>query len=117
MFSWILNFLVEFWNVSCMMAPWVLFGFLFGGIIAVLVPESFIKKHLGGRGIIAILKAALIGVPLPLCSCGVIPTAATLKRQGVGNGAVASFITSTPQIGFSSFIPAWQSDKSAYGNC
>lgn len=108
MFSWILNFLVEFWNVSCMMAPWVLFGFLFGGIIAVLVPESFIKKHLGGRGIIAILKAALIGVPLPLCSCGVIPTAATLKRQVVGNGAVASFITSTPQIGFSSFIPAWQ---------
>lgn len=107
-FSWIWNFLIEFWNISCLMAPWVLFGFLAGGIIAVLVPERFIQKHLGGRGFLAIVKASMIGVPLPLCSCGVIPMSATLKRQGASNGTVASFITSTPQIGFSSVIPAWQ---------
>ncbi|MDR0932313.1 MAG: permease [Victivallales bacterium] len=108
MFDIVENFLFEFWNISCLMAPWLLFGFLIGGVIAVFIPDAFIKKHLGGKGFAGIIKASLIGVPLPLCSCGVIPVAATLKRQGAGGGTIASFITSTPQIGFSSFIPAWQ---------
>lgn len=101
------DFLSEFWHISCLMAPWLLFGFLCGGIIAVFVPDSFIRRQLGGKGFAGIVKASLIGTPLPLCSCGVIPVAATLKRQGAGSGTVASFITSTPQIGFSSFLPAW----------
>lgn len=108
MLSFLKSFLWEFWNISCLMAPWLLFGFLIGGLIAVFISNSVIKKHLGGKGFTGILKASLIGVFLPLCSCGVIPVGATLKRQGASKGTVASFITSTPQIGFSSFIPAWQ---------
>jgi hypothetical protein len=112
MLDYIINFLVrfisEFWYISCLIAPWLLFGFFCGGLIAVFVPDSFIRKHLGGKGLGGIIKASLIGMPLPLCSCGVIPVAATLKRQGAGNGTIASFITSTPQISLSSFLPAWQ---------
>lgn len=108
MFEYIIEFFRQFWYISCLIAPWLLFGFLVGGIIAVFIPDSVVRKHLGGKGFMGVVKASLIGVPLPLCSCGVIPVAATLRRQGAGNGTVASFITSTPQIGFSSFLPAWQ---------
>lgn len=94
----------EFWNVLGQMAPYLLFGFLIAGILAVVIPEAWVEKHLGGHGFLPILKASLLGVPLPLCSCGVIPVAASLRKEGASPGATASFLISTPQTGVDSIM-------------
>jgi uncharacterized protein len=96
------KFLSEFWQVLGQMAPFLLFGFLVAGILKVLVPVSFVERHLGGRGLWQAVKAALVGVPLPLCSCSVIPVSAALRRSGAGKGATASFLLSAPQTGVDS---------------
>jgi uncharacterized membrane protein YraQ (UPF0718 family) len=94
----------EIWNVIASMSLYLLFGFLIAGILHVIMPVSFIEKHLAGKSIGASIKAALIGVPLPLCSCGVIPVSASLRKKGAGKGAVLSFLTSTPQTGVDSIL-------------
>ena len=69
------------------MAPYLLLGFLVAGILSVTVSPQKIKQHLGGHGLWPVLKATIFGIPLPLCSCGVIPVAASLKRYKASNGA------------------------------
>lgn len=93
--------------VSCMMAPWLLFGFLAAGVLSVFFSPNYIYKHMGKPGIKSILKAALFGVPLPICSCGVIPITVSLKKQGAGRGAAGSFLISTPQTGLDSFFATY----------
>jgi hypothetical protein len=66
---------------------------------------SVVERHLGGRGFWPVLKGALFGVPMPLCSCGVIPVAASLRRHGASRGATVAFLIATPQTGVDS-IPA-----------
>ncbi|HHN45969.1 MAG TPA: hypothetical protein ENN09_00880 [Planctomycetes bacterium] len=95
---------LHFWSVLGEMSPYLLLGFLVAGVLSVIIPESLVEKHLGGNGLLPILKASFFGVPLPLCSCGVIPVAASLKRSGAGPGAVASFLISTPQTGVDSIL-------------
>jgi uncharacterized protein len=90
------------WAVTAEMAPYLIFGFLMAGILSAVVTRSYVERHLGGRGWRPPLKAALVGVPLPLCSCGVIPVAASLRRHGASRGAVAAFLMSTPQTGVDS---------------
>lgn len=85
-------------------APWLIFGFFVAGLIHILIPTSLIKKWLSGEGFMPILRGSLIGVPLPLCSCSVIPVTRSLRASGASVGASASFLTSTPQIGIDSFI-------------
>lgn len=96
------NIGLDIWNMLCEMAPYLLFGFMIAGILSVLVSPETVKKHLGGRGFWPVFKAALIGVPLPLCSCGVIPVAASLRRHGSSKGATVAFLISTPQTGVDS---------------
>ncbi len=96
------QFLVEFWQILGEMSPYLLFGFLVAGILKVLIPVSYVERHLGGRGLWQSVKAALIGVPLPLCSCSVIPVSASLRRSGAGKGATTSFLLSAPQTGVDS---------------
>jgi uncharacterized protein len=84
------------------MAPYLLFGFLAAGVLSVCISPEFVQRHLGGRGFGPVLKAALFGVPLPLCSCGVIPVAASLRRHGASRAATTSFLLSTPQTGVDS---------------
>ncbi|MFP4053917.1 MAG: SO_0444 family Cu/Zn efflux transporter [Phycisphaerae bacterium] len=96
--------IVEFWDVLLEMAPYLLLGFAVAGILSVLVRPEWVEKHLGGRGIGAVAKASLFGVPLPLCSCGVIPVAASLRRHGAGKGATTAFLISTPQTGVDSVL-------------
>ncbi|MFW6162868.1 MAG: permease [Planctomycetota bacterium] len=91
--------LAGFWDTLVEMAPYLLFGFLVAGILSVLIPASLIERHLGGRGVLPSLKAAAFGVPLPLCSCGVIPVGASLRRHGATRGATTAFLISTPQTG------------------
>ncbi len=89
------------------MAPFLLFGFAMAGILHVVLPTPWVVRHLGGTGWRPIVKAALIGVPLPLCSCGVVPVALSLRRQGASRGAVAAFLMSTPQTGADSILVTW----------
>lgn len=83
-------------------APWLLFGFAVAGVIKALVPEDLMASQLGKPGIAATVKAALIGAPLPLCSCGVIPAAMGLRRGGASKGATTAFLISTPETGVDS---------------
>lgn len=100
----LLNILKEIWNVTVAMAPYLLFGFLMAGVLSVLITKEYVRRHLGGGGWLQSLKAALLGVPLPICSCGVIPLAASLRKHGASRGATASFLASTPQTGVDSLM-------------
>ena len=92
----------ESWSVLGQMAPYLLFGFLVAGVLSVCISPEFVERHLGGRGFGPVLKAALFGVPLPLCSCGVIPVSASFRRHGASRAATTSFLLSTPQTGVDS---------------
>jgi hypothetical protein len=95
---------IEFWETLEEMAPYLLFGFLMAGILSVLISPETVERHLGRRGLWSVFKAAVFGVPLPLCSCGVIPVAASLRRHGASRGATTSFLISTPQTGVDSIL-------------
>ena len=96
------QFLLNFLEVSLEAAPWLLFGLLAAGLIKVWIPESFMKRVLGGEGAWPVVKAAFVGAPLPLCSCGVLPAAIGLRRAGASNGATLSFLVATPETGVDS---------------
>ncbi|MEF3696396.1 MAG: SO_0444 family Cu/Zn efflux transporter [Desulfolutivibrio sp.] len=83
-------------------APYMLFGMFVAGLLRAFAPEGFIFSRLGGRGPGSVLWASLLGAPLPLCSCGVIPAAAEIRRRGAGKGATAAFLISTPETGVDS---------------
>ena len=86
------------------MSPYLLLGFLIAGILHVFVPKSFYNKYLSRDNKLSVLYAALLGIPLPLCSCGVIPTAIGLRNERASKGAVASFLIATPQTGIDSIL-------------
>ena len=98
----IADILVASWAVLTEMAPYLLLGFFVAGVLSVLISAEWVERHLGGRGIGQVFKASLFGVPLPLCSCGVLPVAAGLRRQGASRGATTAFLLSTPQTGVDS---------------
>ena len=95
------------WAVLLETAPFVLLGFFVAGLLKAFMPDDFVATHLGGNGFGSILKASAIGVPIPLCSCGVLPAAAGLKKQGAGKGALASFLISTPETGVDSIAVSY----------
>lgn len=99
--------MTTFLNMLCQMAPYLLLGFLMAGILHVFVPSGFFEKHLAKENFKSVLLAALIGVPLPLCSCGVIPTAISLRKDGASRGSTVAFMISTPQIGVDSIIATY----------
>jgi len=86
---------------------YVIVGFLAAGLVFVLVSRDWMTRHLGGKGTMSVLKAALVGVPLPLCSCSVLPTAYALRRKGAGRGATIAFLISTPETGVDSIALTW----------
>jgi len=88
-------------------APYFLFGLFMAGFIKVYLPSQQLTKHLGGPGWKSIFKAALVGIPLPLCSCGVLPVALSLYRQGASLPATLSFLVSTPQTGLDAILISW----------
>ena len=83
-------------------APWLIMGFTVAGLMKAFVPSELLAKHLGEPGLMATVKAALLGAPLPLCSCGVIPAALGLRRSGASKAATTSFLISTPETGVDS---------------
>jgi uncharacterized membrane protein YraQ (UPF0718 family)/copper chaperone CopZ len=86
------------------MAPWLLFGFLIAGVLHVFFSEGKINTLLGKSNLKSVIRAAMIGVPLPLCSCGVIPTGISIHKNGASKGAAISFLISTPQTGVDSIM-------------
>ncbi|WP_442483969.1 permease [Aeoliella sp. SH292] len=90
------------WNTTVELAPWLLLGALVAGLLHVLLPRDFVQRHLSGRGSVA--KAVAIGVPLPLCSCSVIPLAISLREERASRGATVGFLISTPQTGVDSVL-------------
>jgi uncharacterized membrane protein YraQ (UPF0718 family)/copper chaperone CopZ len=95
-------FVQELWTVSLALAPWLLLGAAIAGVLHVVLPPNFVRRHLEGRG--GVLKSVALGVPLPLCSCGVIPTGLGLKKDGASDGATIGFLISTPQTGVDSLF-------------
>lgn len=100
-------FMTALYELSNAMAPYILFGLLFAGILHELVPESIVSKHLGGSSIISVIKATIFGVPLPVCSCGVIPLATSIKKSGASNGSTLSFLIATPITGVDSILATY----------
>lgn len=95
------EFIHNFWQITLEAAPWLLLGLLIAGLMKAWLPAAILSRHLG-EGKMAIIKAALIGAPLPLCSCGVIPVATELKRSGASAPATSSFLVATPETGVDS---------------
>ena len=94
--------LTNFIDIALDSAPWLLLGFVLAGMLKMFVPMEWMNKQLGGSGLKAIAKAAILGAPLPLCSCGVIPAAIGLRRSGASKAATTSFLVSTPETGIDS---------------
>lgn len=98
----------SFQHVLLMMAPWLIVGFLIAGMVGVLMPREWAEKAMGkSKGWRGVLNAVLIGVPLPVCSCGVLPLTQALRKSGASKGAAAGFLISTPQTGIDSILATY----------
>ncbi|TMO54647.1 SO_0444 family Cu/Zn efflux transporter [Pseudoalteromonas phenolica] len=97
-----MTLLSNFWSLFLVSAPWLMLGLLLAGLLNVFIPKNFLQKHLGKEGVWTTIKAALIGAPMPLCSCGVIPAAVGLRRAGGSKSATTAFLVSTPETGVDS---------------
>jgi uncharacterized membrane protein YraQ (UPF0718 family) len=100
--DFLLDMLQASWHLLADASIYILFGILVGGLLKVFLSPATVARHLGRGRFGSVIKAALLGIPLPLCSCGVLPAAASLKRQGANNGATASFLIATPESGVDS---------------
>lgn len=89
------------------MSPYILFGFLLAGVLHEFMPKKFYTRYLSGQGFKSVVLSALFGVPMPLCSCGVIPAAMGLRKEGVSRGATAAFLIATPQTGVDSLVASY----------
>lgn len=107
MIEFVLRFFRETVFLFNEMAIYLLLGLFLGGLIHAFLPENRIKSAIGKPGMWASLKAALLGIPLPLCSCGVVPTALSIRQSGATRGATVSFLISTPQTGVDSIAATW----------
>jgi len=104
MIDYIGQFMLALAELTMEMAPYLLLGFLFAGILYVWFPKKKVYKYLGKPNSASVINAALIGIPLPLCSCGVIPTGISFYNSGASKGSSVSFLISTPQTGVDSIL-------------
>ena len=100
----IVEIITEIWNFLLIVAPWLILGLLIAGFIHSFIGENFVRKNLGGSKFGSIFKATLFGIPLPVCSCSVIPIAAGLRRDGASKASTMSFLVSTPTTGIDSIF-------------
>lgn len=102
--AWSVEFVNSVLTLALAVAPWLLLGLVLAGLIRAFLPQSTVLRFIGGSGPGAITRAALIGLPLPLCSCGAIPAALQLHRRGAGRGPSTAFLVSTPGIGIDAIV-------------
>jgi len=98
---------IAFWELFQEMAPYLMLGFLLAGVLHVFFPKGKVSQYLGKANLRSVVNAALVGVPLPLCSCGVIPTGISFHKNGASKGAAVSFLISTPQTGVDSILATY----------
>lgn len=103
----IIEFFSALYDLSNAMALYIIFGLAFAGIMHELVPETLVTKHLGNESISSVIKSTIFGIPLPVCSCGVIPLASSIKKSGASKGATLSFLISTPITGIDSILATY----------
>jgi len=107
----ILNFISDVifasWDMLQQASIYILFGLLVGGMLKMFLSPAYVAAHLGSGRFSSVFKAALLGIPIPLCSCGVLPAATSLKKQGANNGATTAFLISTPESGVDSISITW----------
>ncbi len=97
----------EVFDLVYQMSPYILLGFLFAGLMHAFIPNAIYRKYLGGSSFRTVVNAAILSIPIPLCSCGVIPTAMSLRKEGASKGATVSFLICTPQTGIDSIIATY----------
>lgn len=107
MLNIITGILLEAISLFNKMSPYLLFGFFFAGLLHIFLKVETIARHFGKRNILSVVKAALLGIPLPLCSCGVIPATVSLSKKGASKGAALSFLISTPTSGVDSILATY----------
>lgn len=105
--DWIPAIVMASWHVLVASAPYMLLGFFVAGLLKAFLPDTLVARHLGGRSFMGLFKASALGVPMPLCSCGVLPAAAGLRQQGAGKGPTTAFLISTPETGVDSIAVTW----------
>ena len=101
------TFLSNIWLFSSLISFYIIFGLIIAGIIKQIIPDNFIQKHIGKNSAGSIFKAAILGIPLPLCSCSVIPFATSLKKSGASKSALQTFLISTPITGVDSILATY----------
>ena len=101
------QFVDNFWLVLGQSGMWLGIGFFIAGLLHVFIPQQWIERHLTGKGAGSVLKASMLGVPIPLCSCSVIPTVAALRRRGASRGSSAAFAISSPEVDGPSIALTW----------
>ncbi len=101
------QYLTETWALIGEMGPYLLLGFLVAGLLHRWFLQQWIEQRLGPPGWRSTAFASLVGVPMPLCSCGVMPVTASLREKGASKGAATSFLTSTPQAGIDSILATY----------
>ena len=97
-------YLTNFWHLMLELAPWLFAGTAVASMMHIWLPKQYLRQRLGGKGMGQVLRAVAFGIPLPLCSCGVIPAAMSLKKEGASNGSTVGFLISTPQTGVDSVM-------------
>jgi uncharacterized protein len=102
--QYIITFLIDFVKILSEMSPYLLLGFLFAGLLYAFIPREKIDRYFNGKPLKSSVLASLFGIPLPLCSCGVIPTGTAFYRNGASKGGTVSFLLSTPQTGVDSIL-------------
>lgn len=107
MMEFIQKYVAELWFLLQEMAPWLILGLVFAGLLKVYFPQKHIDKYLGKPNFKSSLNASLLGIPMPLCSCGVIPTGISFYKNGASKGATNSFLISTPQTGVDSIFATY----------
>lgn len=105
--QFVIDMLTASWQLLEESSIYIFGGLLVAGMLKIFLSPTFVAQHLGQGKIRSVFKAALLGVPIPLCSCGVLPAAAQLKRQGASNGATTAFLIATPESGVDSITVSW----------
>lgn len=107
MYEYIVKYFSELWFLLLEMAPWLLLGLIFAGLLKVYFPQKHIDRYLGKSNFKSSVNASLLGIPMPLCSCGVIPTGISFFKNGASKGSTNSFLISTPQTGVDSIFATY----------
>ncbi len=103
----LLSIVNEAWRMLLESSVYILFGLVISGLLRVFLSPSAVATHLGKGRFRSVIKAGLLGIPIPLCSCGVLPAAVSLRKQGANTGATAAFLISTPESGVDSIAVSY----------